>query len=280
MKIRNLLLACIGIVGVIAVVGAGSRAVDGLLDMRRLEVAMDTARELKLSMVLSERISMERSKLGTLLGLPSLGQTAALDAVEQARLAVEDGLQDLLSLAQAGSISQPLTKAMSTLRLAHDKAVRLRDTSNTDDLMRADRGVVLAAAATQQVLSQLIEGHERTLNRLSPKQGQMVGIATLSQALREVAGFRSALLSPHLAQDQLSHSELRELDELSGQVQSAWRRIQVSVMQVSNPPAELLQAYTATSVTIMGEGDRQYRTIITALGEGRAPEMNIAQYRT
>ena len=277
MRIRNLLLACIGIVGIIAVLGAGSRAVDAFYGSRMLSAAMRAAEGLKLSMVLSERISAERSKVGTLLGIMPPGQGLALEAVARTRSGVETALKDVMPY--AGDVSPDLTLALKTLHNIYDEAVLLGGTAKPDEIVRVDRAFVIAAATAQQVLSRLIEEHERLLNRFTPNYGQLVAIATLSQALREVAGFRSALLSPHLAQNQLSRGELRELDELSGQVQSAWRHIQVTVMQVAKPSAELLRAYQVTNETIMGEGDRQYRALITALGDARTPDMNIAQYR-
>ena len=277
MRIRNILLACIGIVGAIAVLGAGSRAVDAVSDSGTLSMAMRAAAGLRLSMTLSERISAERSAIGTMLGIVPPGQGPLLAAVERARLGVENVLKDVVPY--AGDVSTALDGSMANLRLAQDQAVRLRVAAGPEQLVDADRGFVLAAAAVQQVISQMVEDHERMLNRLAPSFGQLAAIATLSQALREVAGLRSALLSPHLARNQISRPELRELDELSGQVQSAWRRIQVSVAQVANPSAELMQAYQVITATIMGEGDREYRSIITALGEGRPPDMGIAQYR-
>ena len=277
MRIRNLLLVCIGIVGFVAVIGAGSRVIDAFHDHQQLRTAMRAAVNLRLSMTLSERISTERSKIGTLLGMNPFGRSDTLEKLERARRGVEESLKDVLP--NAGKTTEPLTRSMAKLRIAHDDAIRLGEAAKPDETMLADRSFVLAAAATQQVLSRLLEEDERTLNRLAPKYAQLVALATLSQALREVAGFRSALLSSELARNQMSPTDLRDLDELSGQVRSAWSHIQVSVTQVAKPPAELLQAFQTMTTTIMGEGDQRYRALITALGEGRAPGMSVAQFR-
>ena len=277
MRIRNLLLACIGIVGFVAVIGAGSRAIDAVRDQAQLGTAMRAATGLRLSMTLSERISSERSKIGTLLGMSPPVRSETLNKVENARKGVEDAFTAVLPY--AANISDALTRSIAKLRAAHDVAVNLGEAAKPDEIVEADRNFVLAAAAMQQLLSQCLEGHERTLNRLAPKYNQLVAIAMQSQALREVAGFRSALLSPELARNHMNGPELRELDELSGQVRSAWSRIQVSVTQVPKPTSEILHAYQTMTATIMGEGDRRYRSIITALGEGRTPDITIAQFR-
>ncbi len=277
MRIRNLLLACIGLVSFVAVLGAGSRAIEGFVDRARLVAAMHAATGLRLSMVLSERISSERSKMSTLLGIAPPGQADPLRALGDARDAVDVAVQ--AALPYAGAVAGPLTQSIAELERAHDQATNGRAGFAPAEITRLDRQFVLAAAASQRVIASMIEENERTLNRFAPRYSQFVVLATFSQALREIAGLRSALLSPSLARNQLSGPELRELDELSGQIRSAWNRIQLSFSQIAKPPAEMLQAYQVMSTTVMGEGDRRYRTLITALGEGRTPDMTIAQYR-
>jgi methyl-accepting chemotaxis protein len=112
----------------------------------------------------------------------------------------------------------------------------------------------------------------------APAYGQYVQLAHLSQQLRESDGLRSALLSPSIGAN-MPPIRLRDMDELSGRVTLLWQRIELAMKQLTDPTPAILEAHQIMARTVMGEGDRIYRSLITALGTGHPAEMTSAEYR-
>ena len=275
-RIQTVLLLGIGTIGLLATANASWRAMDAAGDRVRTQGSLRALEGLKLALTLSERISAERSRIGRLFSNPDATTVQGLAPFELARQAVDDLMAAALPL--DATVRPHLQAAWQVLRQASANAIaaaklpsRLRTTS-------ADRAYVLQAAATQHAVEELADRMERDAALSSPAAVQLTNLARLSQLLRETAGLRSALLSPALVTNDLSAEQFRAMDELSGRVALAWERIEVGITKVASS-AKVVDAGKAMAATIMGEGDRRYRALITDLGNHQPPGMTIAEFR-
>ena len=276
MRIRNLLLSCIGLVGLLATLSASWRAVDAVQERSDLHVAIKAASGLQAAMTLSERISAARSKVSTLYSDPQPATQATLLPLQEASASVEQALQAVHPF--AGAAWTGLTEAMDGLRASTASVYHAVALPLSARPFASDRDLVLAAEKVQSIVSQIADAKEQEVTNYAPAFGQFVQLAHLSQQLRESAGLRSALLSPSLDIN-IPPVRLREMDELSGRVTLLWERIQLAMQQVRDPPASMVEARATMAATIMGEGDKRYRALITALGTGEPVGLTPADYR-
>ncbi len=276
MRIRNVLLVCIGVVGLLATLNASWRAIDAVEDRKAVRVAIAAANGLKAAMLLSEHISAARSKVSTLYSDPKPATSETLKPLQEAWISVEQSLVDVQPY--AGPTWPDLQVAIDQL---HQSEVDVLDAVTHPAEARpvhADRAFVLSADNMQKVLSAIADKGEVDVAQAAPSYGQYVQLAHLSQQLRESDGLRSALLSPSI---EANHPpvQVREMDELSGRITLLWQRIELAMMQLTDPTPAMQEAHEIMSRTVMGEGDRVYRDLITALGTGHTPSMSAAEYR-
>ena len=227
-------------------------------------------------MLLSEHISVARSKVSTLYADPNAATAETLKPFKAAFDGIESSLQDLRPYAD--TTWSALATAMERLRGNAADVLEAVAQPNASRPVNADRAFVLAADHMQRVLSRIADKGELDVTHAMPAFGQYVQLAHLSQELRESDGLRSALLSPSLGEN-VPPVRIRDMDELSGRVTLLWQRIELAMMQVTDPTPAMVEAHQIMSRTVMGEGDRIYRELITALGNGRPSVMTPAEYR-
>ncbi|WP_158746472.1 methyl-accepting chemotaxis protein, partial [Acidisphaera sp. L21] len=225
---------------------------------------------------MSERISDERSKLDTLFSNPAAATVDTLQPLRTAQAAAESAMAAVEPI--AGKLLPDITRMMDRLKRSADTAVDALAIPAPARSYDPNRDFVLAVDNIQQLLSELIDQYELAVGRNTPEFGQLVRLAHLSQQLREATGLRSALLSPALS-DNAARLQMRDMDELSGQIAVLWRRIKLDVQMVSPPLPQILEARDVMARTIMGEGEVRYRSLITAIGQGQPFEMTPAQFR-
>ena len=276
MRIRNVLLACIGVVGLLATLNATKQAIDAIHDRASVQAAIEAATGLKAAMLLSEHISKARSKVSTLYADPAPASAETLAPFKSAFASVEASLQELRPY--ANTTWPPLAAAMERLRGSAGDVLEAVKQPTASRPVHADRAFVLSADNMQRVLSRIVDKGELDVTHAMPAYGQYVQLAHLSQQLRESDGLRSALLSPSLGEN-VPPVRIRDMDELSGRVTLLWQRIELAMMQLTDPTPAMVEAHQIMAHTVMGEGDRIYRELITALGSGRPAEMTPAEYR-
>ncbi len=276
LRIQTVLLLGIGTVGLLATADASWRAMDAASDRVQTQNSLRALEGLKLALTLSERISAERSRIGRLFSSTDAATSQGLAPFEQARQAADKSIAAVLPL---DSTVQPhLEAAWHLLRQASANAIAAAKLPAALRTMSADRAYVLQAAATQHAVEELADRMERDAALASPAAAHLTGLTRLSQLLRETAGLRSALLSPALVANDLPADQFRALDELSGRVALAWERIEIGITEVANS-TKVVDAGKTMAATIMGEGDRRYRALITDLGSHRTPGMTAAEFR-
>ena len=276
MRIRNVLLTCIGLVGVLATVSASWRAADAVRDRDALQSAIKATTGLEASMILSERVSGARSKVGTLFSDPNAATAETLKPLQDATALVEQSLEAVRPF--AGALWPALTEAVQRLREDTATVYQVVGFAAPARPIDPDRAFVRDAEAVQSIVSRISDAAEQAVTRYAPSYSQFVQLAHMSQQLRESAGLRSALLSPSLDLN-IPPVRIREMDELSGRITLLWERIELAMMQVQDPPPAMVEAHDTMARTIMGEGDRRYRALITALGTRQLVGTTPAEYR-
>ncbi len=276
MRIRNVLLSCIGLVGLLATMSASWGAIDAAQDRSDLHIAIRAAKGLRAVLVLNDRVSTARSKARAVYGDAKDPMSATLLPLQQASADVEQALEAVHPFADAAWPS--LVEAVARFHASLAAASHAVEPATPSTAADAQRALVMAVDAVHAVVSQIADGQELEVAEHAPAFGRMVQVAHLSQQLRDSVGLRAALLSLSLDHDG-PPLRLRDMDELSGRVTLLWQRIELAMLQVRNPPASMADARDTTARTTMGEGDARFRALITALGTGEPVGMTAAEYR-
>ena len=275
MRIRTLLLACIGVVGCLAVWAATLRAVDAGAEREAVLRAESGIAGLQVLLRLSEQVAAERGAVTTLFtrpevlrdeGLPSMdaAQEQSNTAWEMATAVVpgDKGLVDSF---------HSLQEARSSVR------VSLMRPQHPDSTGSAQRFV--AAVSDLQVAANLAaDGLEREVGRSHAGLGRLAGIARLSQSMREAAGLRSNQLSLALAGVNRTEELFRGMDELRGRIAALWDRTVLAIAQAPHNDA-LLVARDHAAATLLSEGEAIYRATNDALRDGLPLPMPLKEFR-
>jgi methyl-accepting chemotaxis protein len=276
MRIRPLLLICIGLLGSVSVVDALWRGYEAGTERATLHLAKRATDGLHRTLLIGERLMQERAVVNTMLSTAGSTDAGALRQYDAARASSDQIWMQVQSFSpEARAILAPSHARLDAARDAVRAGMAQADGSWPPDL---GRRFALAVAAAQADVNHVADLMERDVGRLSPDLGQLVGLARLSQALREASGLRSTLLSQALMAGALPPERYREMDELTGQTAAQWDRMRLVAEQMPDSP-QILRARDVMAATIMGSGEATYRALISEIRSGAPPDMTVAQFR-
>ncbi len=274
LKIRPMLMVCFWLVGGLAVASASIRIVEWISLRAKLEQAGLFEAGLRTSLIVSERLAVERSAVNSLFMTPGSGAETALVNYQAARAATDAAFaRSEASSDQAGSKLIEIHRRLEVARTT------MLAELNRPAPRQGRLASVMAVTEAMASVNEVADCFERDVGELSPDLGQLVAVARLSQALREMLGLRSSFLSAFVAGFPVDAGDLQQVDELSGAAGTVWNRLYLTVAQMRGAPS-VTAATEATKSTIMGEGERTYRRIVDAMRVGAPPPMSLAAYRS
>ncbi len=275
-----MLMMCFCLVGGLAITTAVIRIVDAASQRATLETAGKLKDSLQLTLIASEKLALERGMASTIFARAERPSEAAIEPYNAARRTADYAIDTAeRTYPQAAMRLEDVKRNLDAAR-EHMLAV-LRQ---SQDAHHAAAGAtfVNAISQAQQEVNRVADELESAIGRRSPDLGYLVGIARLSQDLREVMGLRSILLSDLLARGptlaSAGEEKLQRIDELSGAAAALWDRLRLTVAQMKDR-TNVLAACGATETSIMGEGDRIYRQVANALRTGAKPPMTLIEFR-
>ena len=275
MRIRTLLLACIGGVGFLAITAASLRAVDALAERQAVVQADDTTMALQRLLRLSERVAMERAVVTTLFTRPEVLQEEGFTKLDAVQTHSDAAWGTAVAAAPRAA---GLFQAQDRLQLARDSVrvslLRPRDPESTGSAQR----FVAAIGDMQVATNNAADGLEREVGRLHAGLGRLAGIARLSQSVREAAGLRSNQLSLALAGVNRTEELFRSIDDLGGRIAALWDRTVLAIGQVPQS-AGLALARDRTAATLLTEGETIYRATNDALRDGLPLPLPLKEFR-
>ncbi|MEJ1977042.1 MAG: methyl-accepting chemotaxis protein [Acetobacteraceae bacterium] len=275
MRIRPLLLICIGLIGSVSVADAFWRGYEAASEQATLALARAATDGLHRTLLLSERLLLERAEINALFSTPGAKDAPALKRYDAARALSDQTWLSVQSLCPAArDILAPARDRLDAARNAALKGITLSE----GDTLSLNRSFVLETKAVLVDVNRVADVMERDVGRLSPDLGQLVGLARVSQALREALGLRSSLLISALETDALPPERYREMDELTGRVAALWDRLRLVAEQMPDSP-QMLHARDEMGATVMGLGEATYRRLINEARTGQHPSMTVAQFR-
>ncbi len=270
-----MLMTCFWLVGSLAVASASIGIVQSAALRTVLATAGHLTTTLQITLRVSERLSLERSAAMSLLVAPDTPSQAALAAYRNAAAASDAVFE------QAARAYPDASDRFQATRRAMDSA---RGQMLAELVQRPDRGVgrvseafVNAITRAQAEVNEVADELERKIGHRSPSLGNFVGVARLSQGLREIIGLRAALLTAIMSGAPADAATMQRIDELSGAADALWVRLRMTVAQMQDSP-EILAACKTMSTTTMGEGNRIFRRIADALRAGQPAPMTQAEY--
>jgi len=276
MRIRPLLLICIGLLGSVSVVDAVWRGCEASTERATLQLAKRATDGLHRTLLISEQLMRERAVVNAMLSTPGAKGAGALRQYDAVRASSDQIWMEVQSLGDgARAILAPSHARLDAARDTVRAGMARPDDSRPPDL---GRSFALAITAAQADVNRVADLMERDVGRLSPDLGQLVGLARLSQALREACGLRSALLTQALAAGALPPERYREMDELTGRAAAQWGRARLIAEQMPDSP-QILHARDVMAATVMGPGEATYRALIDEVRSGAPPDMTVAQFQ-
>ena len=273
MRIRTLLLACIGAVGSLAVAAASFRAADAAMERQTLFEAAAEAVSLERYLVLSEEVALERATMTTLFSRPGPIESADFQLVADTRARTHDAW----FAADPGN-DPALARARATMTTARDMVFASLTHPAAERPVATMQAFVAAVSSAQAAANRAADGVERKVGRLHAALGRLAGIARLSQNLREAEGMRSSQLSMALTGGDEMPRRFEEIDELSGRIDAIWERMDLAIGQLEGVPA-VAAARDKTERTLLAEGESLYRATNRALRNGTPPPFSVADFR-
>ncbi|WP_035655190.1 HAMP domain-containing methyl-accepting chemotaxis protein, partial [Bradyrhizobium sp. STM 3809] len=249
-------------------------------DLGKREQAARVLDAFELVLKVNAQIPLERSQWNLLAagGSASPDEIAKLD---KAIATTDETLTQAKSAAQAAGLSTTnIDAAAQTLRgvrsaarsavplPAAQRPANIQQTT-TDGLGRAAESLNAAIDETAIELSRVGGDVENLL-----PSGQL---AQLSQSMRTINGARSAVLRFFIQNTNWTPARLAEVTEQSGQVTLLWEQIQLAARSVRNTP-EVTSALEHVRTTLMGEGERRYRQLVTAGRDGQPSPVTAEEW--
>ena len=266
--------------GVFAMVFACVLAWGGWGDLRKREQAARVLNAFELVMKVNAQIPLERSQWNLL----AAGAAASADDIaklDKAIATTDEALAQAKTAAQIASLStnniDSAERTLRDVRSAARGAVPLPaaqrpaniQAATTDGLGRAAEALNASIDETAIELSRVGGDVENLL-----PSGQL---AQLSQSMRTVNGARSAVLRFFIQNQNWTPARLAEVTEQSGQVTLLWQQIELAARSVRDTPA-VAAALEHVRSTLMGEGERRYRQIVTAARDGQPSPVTAEEW--
>ena len=274
MRIRTLLLACIGAVGSLALAAASFRAVDAAMERQTVFEAAAAGAKLQRYLVLSEDVALERAMMTTLFSRPGPIELESVPMITAAGARTREAW----TAANPGDRDPALTRARTAAERARDAVLASLEHVGAERPAEAMETFVAAVSAAQEAANRSADGVEREVGRLHAALGRLAGIARLSQNLRDAAGMRSNQLSLAWAGVGSMPRRLEEIDELSGRIEAIWERMELAIGQLEGVPG-LVAARDRTERTLLTEGETLYRLANRALRDGSPAPMSVPEFR-
>ncbi len=270
-----MLMMCFWLVGGLAVSSASIGIVQSAALRSTLAVAGHLTDALQITLLVSEKLALERSAAATVFDLPDTPSPAELAPYKNAVIA-SDAVFDRAARAYPNAANR-FQGTKRALNLAREKMLAAFAQRPQDRVEHVSDAFIDAISQAQAETSQVADELERKVGHRSPSLGNLVGVARLSQGLREVVGLRAALLSGMLNGGPSGIGQMQRIDELTGAANVLWVRLKMTVAQMKGSP-DVMAACIATQGSTMGEGARMYRSITDALRAGRPAPMTAAEY--
>ncbi|WP_316239032.1 HAMP domain-containing methyl-accepting chemotaxis protein [Bradyrhizobium sp. SZCCHNR1015] len=240
-------------------------------DLVKREQARRVLDAFELAMKVNAQIPLERN-IWNLLAAPAPASADDAAKLDKTIASTDDLLNQAKSSAKAaGLATSSIDAAEQTLRgirSAARGAVGLPfaqrpaniQAATIDGLGRAAESLNAAIDATAIELSRVGGDVENLL-----PSGQL---AQLSQSMRTVNGARSAVLRFFIQSLNWTPARLAEVTEQSGQVTLLWQQMELAARSVRDNP-DVSSALEHVRSTLMGDGERRYRQIVTAARDGQ-----------
>ncbi|WP_315719098.1 MULTISPECIES: HAMP domain-containing methyl-accepting chemotaxis protein [unclassified Bradyrhizobium] len=249
-------------------------------DLRKREQAARVLDAFELVLKVNAQIPLERSQWNLLAaaGSASADDIAKLD---KAIASTDAALAQAKTAAQlAGLTTSNIDAAEQTLRGVRSAA------RSAAPLPAAQRPANIQAATTDglgRAAESLNAAIDETAIELARDGGEVENLlpsaqlAQLSQSMRTINGARSAVLRFFIQNTGWTPARLGEVTEQSGQVTLLWQQIELAARSVRNTP-EVSAALEHVRSTLMGEGERRYRQLVTAGRDGQPSPITAEEW--
>jgi methyl-accepting chemotaxis protein len=267
--------------GLLALGFAGVIAWGGFTDLRKRENAAKSLHAFEQIMNASSQIPAERAVWSPLTKAgPATADEMAV--MEKAVATTDTAVSAAKAAIAAAGLSTRMIEAAERAFLeartaARQGMVRPSDQRSANSYGAAieglARGVDLLTSATNETLVGLSRDGSDIENLLPSVQ-----LAQLAQTMRTVNGARSGTLGIHVRNQPLSPAKISELTEQTGQVALIWQQMEQAVHSMGDA-ADLATALNHVRNTLMADGERRFREVVTAVREGRPAPATEAEWR-
>ncbi|MGJ4887452.1 methyl-accepting chemotaxis protein [Bradyrhizobium sp. HKCCYLRH3099] len=249
-------------------------------DLGKREQAARVLDAFELVMKVNALIPLERSQWNV-LGAPGAASAEDMAKLDKAIATTDEALAQAKSAVQvAGLPTRNVDAAMQTLKdvrsagrgaaqLAAAQRPANSQAATTDGLGRAADAL---SAAIDETAIELARSGGEVENLLPSAQ-----LAQLSQSMRTINGARSAVLRFFIQNTSWTPARLADVTENSGQVTLLWQQIELAARSVRNAP-EVSAALEHARSTLMGDGERRYRAIVTAARDAQPSPITAEEW--
>ncbi|CCE10764.1 putative receptor/sensory transducer [Bradyrhizobium sp. STM 3843] len=249
-------------------------------DLGKREQAARVLDAFELVMKVNATIPLERGQW-TVLGLAGAASPEDMAKLDKAIATTDEALGRARTGVQtAGLPTRHVDAAMQTLtdvRAAARGAAQLPAAQRPANIQATTSdGLGRAADALSTAIDETAIELARTggeVENLLPS----AQLAQLSQSMRNINGGRSSVLRFFIQNTSWTPARLADVTENSGQVTLLWQQIELAARSVRNAP-EVSAALEHVRSTLMGDGERRYRQIVTAARDGQPAPISVDEW--
>ncbi|WP_257168958.1 methyl-accepting chemotaxis protein [Bradyrhizobium sp. SRS-191] len=249
-------------------------------DLGKREQAARVLDAFELVMKVNALIPLERGQW-ILLSAPGAASADDLAKLDKAIAATDEALaQARIAVQTAGLPTRSIDAAMQTLKglrgpgraAAQLPAAQRPANAHIETSDRLGRAVDELSAAIDETAIELAKAGGEVENLLPSAQ-----LAQLSNSMRSTNGGRSSVLRFFIQNTNWTPLRLAEVTETSGQVTLLWQQIELAARSIRNAP-EVSAALEHVRSTLMGDGERRYRQIVSAARDGQPSPITVEEW--
>mgnify|MGYP001809756725 CR=1 FL=1 len=273
MQLRGKILLNNLIIGAFAIVVSAVMAQRAASDLTNQSKASDILAAFEQELKLNGHLGAERGAWGTALQADDPATAETLANITKFT-SITDGLLDaaLARSREAGLPTTALDSAQATLQGLRTQSLAALSKPKSERPHNALTVNVDRLAEVVDAVNKASNLAHRTVALDAPDLTNIIGLASLSQKMRDIGGTRSSSLGLYARKQPFSEERLNNAIKQTGQLALLWQMAQQEVTNLGDPPL-LKDAITHVRTTFMGEGEKRFQSVLDAARSGQpSPE--------
>jgi methyl-accepting chemotaxis protein len=280
MRISTLLNALVMGLSLRVAASASWIALGAWREQQALGLALARVEVLSGVMRLGQAMTLERGAWNNALSAEDAVAGAARQPVDSGMAGTDAAFGQAAGAFAAAypGLTNPMAASLDALRRVRGVASAAIGQPRNQRPPTAHNAMVEGMAEVQAQLNRVADRVERDIAIAAPLLSDQMVLARAAQAMREVNGARSTLLTVVLSGNAYPRDYLWRIQELTGRVGGIWDTIRQRIATLGSPPA-LVAVQRHLEANLMGPAEARYQALWAAAREGQPAGMGFPEFR-